>query len=210
MREPDGRQSRLVRRAVGAAWQRFNAGLIRPDATGRTVDGFETTLAVNHLAHYLLVRLLLPALAEGAIVLLTTSGTHDPATKASLATPRHADAALLADPDRDPELESQPRKAGEHAYVRSSDRDAPRRCRAGLCRAPRTSRPQLHAGCSRGSARDLRVMTGHVVLLATVLSGLLAGVFVAFSLLVTLVITFLGNVPRTLTSTAALACLARR
>ena len=59
----------------------LNAGVVLPDVTGRTVDGFETTFAVNHLAHYLLLRLLLPVLADRAIVVLTTSGTHDPATK---------------------------------------------------------------------------------------------------------------------------------
>ncbi|MFD0475847.1 hypothetical protein ACFQ0B_52255 [Nonomuraea thailandensis] len=49
--------------------------------------------------------------------MLTTSGTHDPATGASLAPPRHADAELLAHPDRDPGLDPRPRKAGEHAYT---------------------------------------------------------------------------------------------
>lgn len=97
----------------------LNAGLILPDVTGRTVDGFETTFAVNHLAHYLLLRLLMPALADRAIVVLTTSGTHDPATGAGLATPRHADAELLAYPDRDPGRDARPRKAGEHAYTAS-------------------------------------------------------------------------------------------
>jgi NAD(P)-dependent dehydrogenase (short-subunit alcohol dehydrogenase family) len=97
----------------------LNAGLIRPDATGRTVDGFETTFAVNYLAHYLLLRRLLPVLAEGAVVVLTTSGTHDPATGAGLATPRHADAELLAYPDRDPDLDPRPRKAGQQAYTAS-------------------------------------------------------------------------------------------
>ena len=97
----------------------LNAGVVRPDVTGRTVDGFETTFAVNHLAHYLLLRLLLPALADGAIVVLTTSGTHDPATGAGLAPPRHADAELLAHPDRDPDRDARPRKAGEHAYTAS-------------------------------------------------------------------------------------------
>jgi NAD(P)-dependent dehydrogenase (short-subunit alcohol dehydrogenase family) len=97
----------------------LNAGMILPGVTGRTVDGFETTFAVNHLSHYLLLRLLLPALADKATVVLTTSGTHDPATKASLAPPRHADAALLAHPDRDPEHETRPRKAGEQAYTAS-------------------------------------------------------------------------------------------
>ncbi|WP_020392870.1 SDR family NAD(P)-dependent oxidoreductase [Kribbella catacumbae] len=97
----------------------LNAGIIRPDADTRTADGFETTFAVNHLAHYLLLRLLLPALAPGATVVLTTSGTHDPATGAGLATPRHADARLLAHPDRDPERHSRPTAAGEHAYTAS-------------------------------------------------------------------------------------------
>lgn len=97
----------------------FNAGMVLPDVTGRTVDGYETTFAVNHLAHYLLLRLLLPFLADGAIVVFTTSGTHDPATNAGLAPPRHANAELLAHPDRDPERDPRPRKAGEHAYTAS-------------------------------------------------------------------------------------------
>ncbi|MFE3445826.1 SDR family NAD(P)-dependent oxidoreductase [Nocardia sp. NPDC059180] len=97
----------------------LNAGLVRPDDTGRTPDGFETTFGVNHLAHYLLLRLLMPALADDAHVLLTTSGTHDPATGAALATPRHADADLLAHPDQDPGRHTTPKKAGEHAYTAS-------------------------------------------------------------------------------------------
>ncbi|WP_433338908.1 SDR family NAD(P)-dependent oxidoreductase [Spirillospora sp. CA-294931] len=97
----------------------LNAGVIRPDVAGRTADGFETTFGVNHLAHYLLLRLLRPVLADGAVVVLTTSGTHDPATGAPLATPRHADAELLAHPERDPGLDARPRKAGEHAYTAS-------------------------------------------------------------------------------------------
>jgi NAD(P)-dependent dehydrogenase (short-subunit alcohol dehydrogenase family) len=97
----------------------LNAGLVRPDDTGRTVDGFETTFAVNHLAHYLLLRLLQPALADEAIVVLTTSGTHDPANRAGLAPPRHANAELLAHPDRDPDRDTRPRKAGQHAYTAS-------------------------------------------------------------------------------------------
>ena len=97
----------------------LNAGTILPDDAGRTTDGYETTFAVNHLAHYLLTRLLMPALADEARVVLTTSGTHDPATRASLATPRHADAELLAHPDRDPDRHTRPKQAGEHAYTAS-------------------------------------------------------------------------------------------
>ncbi|MFC3962432.1 SDR family NAD(P)-dependent oxidoreductase [Nocardia jiangsuensis] len=94
----------------------LNAGVIRPDADGRTEDRFETTFAINHLAHYLLLRLLLPALAPRAVVLLTTSGTHDPATEARLEPPRHATARLLADPALDDSL---PARAGQHAYTAS-------------------------------------------------------------------------------------------
>ncbi|MEU8901639.1 SDR family NAD(P)-dependent oxidoreductase [Nocardia sp. NPDC048505] len=97
----------------------LNAGVVRPDAEGRTVDGLETTFAVNHLAHYLLLRALLPALAPDAIVTLTTSGTHDPATGAGLVTPRHADAELLAHPERDPDRDTKPSDAGQHAYTAS-------------------------------------------------------------------------------------------
>ncbi len=97
----------------------MNAGTVRADDAGRTVDGFETTFAVNHLAHYLLIRLLMLDLAAGARVVMTTSGTHDPATRASLAVPRHADANLLARPDRDPGRHARARQAGQHAYTAS-------------------------------------------------------------------------------------------
>lgn len=55
----------------------LNAGLSFP-AVPRTLDGYETTFAVNHLGHYLMLRLLAPSLADNAIVVLTTSNTHDP------------------------------------------------------------------------------------------------------------------------------------
>lgn len=97
----------------------LNAGVIRPDVTARSIDGVETTFAVNYLGHYLLTRLLLPDLAERAVVVSTTSGTHDPATRAGLETPRHARADLLAYPDRDPGRHTRARKAGEHAYTAS-------------------------------------------------------------------------------------------
>ena len=73
----------------------LNAGTQVRDLGQRTEDGFETTFAVNHLAHYLLLRLLTPRLAEGAIVVITTSNLHDPNTN-PIAPPEHADAGLLA------------------------------------------------------------------------------------------------------------------
>jgi NAD(P)-dependent dehydrogenase (short-subunit alcohol dehydrogenase family) len=65
------------------------------DVRQRTEDGFETTFAVNHLAHYLLLRLLMPRLASEAIVVITTSNLHNPKTN-PIAPPEHADAEKLA------------------------------------------------------------------------------------------------------------------
>jgi NAD(P)-dependent dehydrogenase (short-subunit alcohol dehydrogenase family) len=73
----------------------LNAGTQFVDVNQRTEDGFETTFAVNHLAHYLLLRLLMPRLATGAIVVITTSNLHDPRTN-PIAAPQHADVERLA------------------------------------------------------------------------------------------------------------------
>ncbi|MDG4831460.1 SDR family NAD(P)-dependent oxidoreductase [Solwaraspora sp. WMMD1047] len=99
----------------------LNAGVSLTSGDERTADGFETTFAVNHLAHYLLLRLLLPQLADGAVVAITTSGTHDPATRTMLSStpPRHADARLLANPERDPQRDEQAKAAGGRAYASS-------------------------------------------------------------------------------------------
>lgn len=82
-------------------------------------QGFELTFATNHLAHYLLIRRLLPSLAANARVILTTSGTHDPAESTGMPPPLHADAERLAFPDRDPERDANPGKAGRRAYSTS-------------------------------------------------------------------------------------------
>ena len=65
----------------------------------RSVDGFEMTFAVNHLSHYLLARLLLPEMADGGRIMITTSDTHDP-TKMPLG-PRTLDPESLAHPTKD-------------------------------------------------------------------------------------------------------------
>jgi NAD(P)-dependent dehydrogenase (short-subunit alcohol dehydrogenase family) len=96
----------------------LNAGWFGP-ADRRTVDGYATTFVVNHLAHYLLARLLAPRLAAGARIVLTTSGTHDPAERAGLPTPHHAEARLLARPELDPRHDERPRTANGRAYTSS-------------------------------------------------------------------------------------------
>jgi len=95
----------------------LNAGVQFGSANHRTRDGFETTFAVNHLAHYLLLRLLMPRLAFGARVVITTSNLHDARTN-HIAPPEHADAQKLA--CGRPELsKSQDRRSGIRAYAAS-------------------------------------------------------------------------------------------
>jgi NAD(P)-dependent dehydrogenase (short-subunit alcohol dehydrogenase family) len=74
----------------------LNAGTQFANLDQRTEDGFETTFGVNHLAHYLLLRLLLPKLAQGATVVITTSDTHDP--KRIPMAPTQLDPEWLAHP----------------------------------------------------------------------------------------------------------------
>ena len=96
----------------------LNAGL-QCVSRRNSADGYELTFAVNHLAHYLLLRLLLPNLAPSARVVLTASGTHDPAEGAPLPPPRHAQVEFLAHPERDPEHDKRPYDAGRRAYTSS-------------------------------------------------------------------------------------------
>lgn len=56
----------------------LNAGGQSANRIEFTVDGFETTFAVNHLAHFFLLRGLLERLTDQAFVGWTASGTHDP------------------------------------------------------------------------------------------------------------------------------------
>ncbi len=86
----------------------LNAGGQRPSPDFRSADGFEETFAVNHLAHYLLARRLLPHVADGGRLLITTSDTHDPAEKTGVPPPRHANAGWLAHPETAPTRDKGP------------------------------------------------------------------------------------------------------
>ena len=94
-----------------------NAGTQIVSGLVLTEDGYETTFAVNHLGHFLLVKLLLPSLAANARVIFVSSGTHDPALRTGLPAPRLGSIRELARPDaadfRDPGL------AGRRAYATS-------------------------------------------------------------------------------------------
>lgn len=97
----------------------LNAGVSLSNIDSRTVNGFETAFAVNHLAHYLILRLLMPYLAENARIVFTTSGTHNPAEKTMVAPPKHANAMWLAYPENDPTLDEKPEINTGRAYSSS-------------------------------------------------------------------------------------------
>jgi NAD(P)-dependent dehydrogenase (short-subunit alcohol dehydrogenase family) len=75
----------------------LNAGAQFGNTKHRTEDGFESTFAINHLAHYLLLRLLTPSLAKNATVVITTSDVHDP--KMNPLGPKELDPETLAHPN---------------------------------------------------------------------------------------------------------------
>ena len=74
----------------------MNAGAQFGNTRHRTGDGFESTFAINHLAHYLLLRLLVPSLAKNATIVITTSDVHDP--KMVPFGPKELDPEALAHP----------------------------------------------------------------------------------------------------------------
>jgi protochlorophyllide reductase len=55
-----------------------NAGLQIMGPLRRSADGYELTFATNYLGHFALVHRLLPLLADGAAIVTTASGTHNP------------------------------------------------------------------------------------------------------------------------------------
>lgn len=76
-----------------------NAGIQSVAGTRLTADGFEQTFGVNHLAHFLLVRELLPHLVAPARIVFVASGTHDPAQRTGMPDPVYTSARRLAVPD---------------------------------------------------------------------------------------------------------------
>jgi NAD(P)-dependent dehydrogenase (short-subunit alcohol dehydrogenase family) len=75
-----------------------NAGIQIVTGATFTQDGFETTFQVNHLAHFLLVQLLLDRLEAPARVVFVSSGTHDPSKRTGMPKPAYTTAQALAHP----------------------------------------------------------------------------------------------------------------
>jgi NAD(P)-dependent dehydrogenase (short-subunit alcohol dehydrogenase family) len=77
----------------------LNAALQFPAELQKTSDGLEPTFAISHVGHALLFHLLYPRLATGARVVITSSGTHDPAQKTGLPDAKYVTAEELAYPN---------------------------------------------------------------------------------------------------------------
>ncbi|KAI1271006.1 dehydrogenase/reductase [Xylaria sp. FL0933] len=76
----------------------LNAALQFPDQIVYTPEGIEATFAITHVGHALLFHLLCPQLAPNARIVITSSGTHDPAIKSGLPEPIYTTAEELAHP----------------------------------------------------------------------------------------------------------------
>lgn len=74
----------------------LNAGLQVPGELRTTVDGFEETFQVNHLAQLLLVDLLVARGDALRRIVLVGSATHDPAQFTGMPAPFEADVATIA------------------------------------------------------------------------------------------------------------------
>lgn len=75
-----------------------NAGVQLVSGDNRTSDGMDTTFVVNHLAQFLLIHLLLPAMRTPGRIVLVASDTHDPVRHTGMPAPHYTDAHSLAYP----------------------------------------------------------------------------------------------------------------
>lgn len=102
-----------------------NAGVQFVDGLHRTKEGIEETFGVNHLAHFLLVELLLPWLSPQGRVVMVSSGTHFDApqiwqsTLFGMPAPVYLGAAALARGDVPPNVDPVGDKANQFRYVTS-------------------------------------------------------------------------------------------
>jgi light-dependent protochlorophyllide reductase len=92
-----------------------NAGVQIISGLTYNSDGYETTFAVNHLGHFLLVNLLLRQLAAPARVVVVSSGTHNPDQFTGMPKPNYRDARAVSKP----EPEADAGTAGRRAYTTS-------------------------------------------------------------------------------------------
>ncbi|KAI0967779.1 dehydrogenase/reductase [Xylaria arbuscula] len=84
----------------------LNAALQFPDKIVYTPEGIEATFAITHVGHALLFHLISSHLASNARIVITSSGTHDPAQHSGLPDAIYTTAEELAHPP--PAIENGP------------------------------------------------------------------------------------------------------
>lgn len=92
-----------------------NAGIQTVSHLTYSAEGYETTFAVNHLGHFLLVNLLLRYLSDRARIVVVSSGTHNPDQFTGMPKPDYIDAASVANRQSG----ADPGTAGRAAYTTS-------------------------------------------------------------------------------------------
>jgi NAD(P)-dependent dehydrogenase (short-subunit alcohol dehydrogenase family) len=92
-----------------------NAGIQVISGMTYNDDGYETTFAINHLGHFLLVNLLLRHLSDPARIVVVSSGTHNPDQFTGMPKPHYANAASVARP----QMGADPATDGRRAYATS-------------------------------------------------------------------------------------------
>ncbi|MEM8829333.1 MAG: SDR family NAD(P)-dependent oxidoreductase [Cyanobacteria bacterium P01_G01_bin.19] len=83
-----------------------NAGVQFVRRQTYTQNGMETTFAVNHLGHFLLVNLLLSELIPPAKIIVVSSDTHDSNKTTGMPQPYFRNPDLMAYPQEDPALKN--------------------------------------------------------------------------------------------------------
>ncbi|MFZ2997027.1 SDR family NAD(P)-dependent oxidoreductase [Sphingobium sp.] len=73
-----------------------NAGMQNVAAPTKSAEGYEMTFAVNHLGHYLLIRLLLDDMEQDGRITFISSGTHDPKERTGMPAPVYESAETAA------------------------------------------------------------------------------------------------------------------
>ena len=117
-----------------------NAGLQVADGPRRSAQGLDRTMAVNHLAHVLIVDRLLSHLTPGGRVVVTSSGTHHGGLLPRLLGvpgPREEPIARTADPDTvapGPRTGRRQYSTPARTHRRSRRRPWPRWCPTPRCR----------------------------------------------------------------------------
>lgn len=97
-----------------------NAGVQFIQRREYTENKFETTFAVNHLGHFLLVNLLLKHLTPPGRIVFVSSDTHDPSKITGMPAPKFQDPQLLAQPELDSTLKDKSiSETGRLAYTTS-------------------------------------------------------------------------------------------